>query len=59
MNNRNIINILLTIGAISLLVLAYFTPNENYRQILAIIGVVLGFLAVKRIFNLKEFATKE
>ena len=59
MNNRVIINVLLAIGGIGLFVIAYLMTNPAYSQIFNIIGVVVCFLAFKRIFNIKAFATKD
>ena len=58
MKRRHIINILLVIITIILFLLGYFSSNPDYTQILYIVGVVIGFWAIMRIFKIKQLATK-
>ncbi len=59
MKGKNIINILLVIITATLFLIGYYSNNADYTQVLYIVGVVIGFWAIMRIFKIKQLATKD
>lgn len=59
MKRKNITNIFLVLVAAILFLLSYYLNNAELSQILSIVGVVILFWAIMRIFKIKRFATED
>ena len=59
MKKKNIINAFFLTLAVALILVGYYLNNPDYSQIAYIAAVVIGLLAIMRLFKIKRFATED